>query len=110
MKKTLTSIIVLAMCLTLCACGEKTKTDENIPQAAVVESAEWEVSFILTNSGCKAINTQITTITETDTNEFVFYGTYSAKNVYNAPVRGTFNGTGRYNPDTENASVDVDIK
>ncbi len=110
MKKTLALFIALMMCLSLCACGEKAKTDEVTPQGAVVERAEWDVAFTLTNNGYKAINTRITTIEETAANEFVFYGTYSANDVYNAPVKGTFEGTGRYNPDTGNASVDVDIK
>ena len=110
MKKTLALIIALVMCLTLCACGEKAKTDEVTPQGAVVERAKWDISFTLTNSGYKAISTQITTIKETATNEFVFYGTYSANNVYNATVKGTFEGTGKYYPDTGNASVDIDIK
>jgi predicted small lipoprotein YifL len=108
MKKVIALLLVLACCLSLCACGEKTP-DKPTPEQVVCERAEWDVSFTVTNYGNKGVRAQVTTINEINPNEFEFYGTFSALNPYNATVNGTFKGTGTYNPDSESASVDVTI-
>lgn len=110
MKKTISAFFALVLCLSLCACGGETNPEKMSPKEAVVDCAEWEVAFALTYQyGCTAANAQVTTIEETGENEFDFYGTYSAKDAYNQSVKGKFEGTGKYNPDTEKASVDLEM-
>ena len=111
MKKALPLILALVLCLTLCACGSKDTSSKMTPKETVIDAAKWDVQFSLTASGCKGLpSVQITTIEEVGDNEFEFYGTYSAKNEYSQTVKGTFEGTGTYNPETEKASVDIDMK
>ena len=111
MKKALPLILALVLCLTLCACGSKDTSSKMAPKETVIDAAKWDVQFSLTASGCKGLpSVQITTIEEVGDNEFEFYGTYSAKNEYSQTVKGTFEGTGTYNPETEKASVDIDMK
>lgn len=110
MKKAIALILVLMLCLSLCACGGKDTSDKMTPKEAVADAAKWDVQFTLTASGCKGLpSVQVTTIEEVGDNEFEFYGTYSAQNEYNQTVKGTFAGTGTYNPETEKASVDVEM-
>lgn len=110
MKKAVSLILILVLCLSLCACGGKDTPDKMTPKEAVVDAAEWDVQFTLTASGCKGLpSVQITSIEEVGENEFEFYGTYSAKNEFSETVNGKFTGTGTYNPETEKASVDVDM-
>ena len=110
MKKALSLILALVMCLSLCACGGEDTSHKMTSKEAVIDAAEWNVQFTLTASGCKGLpSVQITSIEEVGDNEFEFYGTYSAKNEYNETVKGKFEGTGTYNPETEKASVDIDM-
>ena len=110
MKKAIALILVLVLCLSLCACGGKDTSDKMTPEEAVADAAKWDVQFALTASGCKGLpSVQVTTIEEVGDNEFEFYGTYSAQNEYSQTVKGTFKGTGTYNPETEKASVDVEM-
>ncbi len=111
MKKLIAILLAAVMCLSLAACDGKDTSDKMTPKEAVIDAAEWDVQFTLTASGCKGLpSVRITTIEEVGDNEFEFYGTYSAKNEYSQTVNGTFEGTGTYNPETEKASVDIDMK
>ena len=97
------------MLITVCTCDKKETVTIKTPKDAVIDRTEWHVNFIITNYGCKRTRAQVTTIRETTENTFVFYGTYSAIDAYNQNVSGTFEGTGTYYPETQKASVDVEI-
>ena len=110
MKKALSLILTLVMCLSLCACGGNNNSNKMTPEEVVIDRAKWDVQFTLTSNGCQGLpNVQITSIEEVVDNQFEFYGTYSAKNEYGETVKGKFSGTGTYNPETEKASVDIDM-
>lgn len=109
MKKALSLILALVLCLSLCACGGKRSSEKMTPEEAVVDSAEWKVKFDLYNRGYKVAPNIQTSIKEVDENKFEFSGTYSAKNEFGELIKGTFKGTGTYYPETESASTVVDM-
>ena len=110
MKKTVSLLIALLLCLSLCACGGNKVPEKMTPKEAIIDAAEWKVQFQLTASGCKGLpNAQVTSIEEVSENEFEFCGTFSAQNEFNQTVKGTFEGTGTYNTETEKASVSVEL-
>ena len=109
MKKIIAIVLTFVICMSFVACGGNETPKEKTPKEKVIESAEWDVEFILYNNGYKAPNAHVTTINETSENEFEFYGTFSSMNAYNQSVKGTFQGTGGYNPDTDKAYADVEL-
>ena len=108
MKKILALFLIIAMFACFVACGKS--EPEVTPKSLVIERAEWDVEFELTYNGYKMPSASVTTIKETSENQFEIYGTFTAKNQYNGTVSGTFDGTGKYNPETNSADVDVDLR
>lgn len=109
MKKGIIILLIAILLISTCACNSEEPSKVMTPKEAVIDKVEWQVSFQLYNSGCKAPDAKVTTIQEINENEFVFFGTYSGLDVYNQRVYGTFEGTGKYNPETDKASVDYEI-
>ncbi len=108
MKKFFAILLVVVLFACFAACGKS--EPEVTPESLVIERAEWNVEFELTASGYKMPSARVTTVKETSENQFEIYGTFTAKNQYNGTVSGTFDGTGKYNPETNSAYVDVDLR
>lgn len=110
MKKVLSLILALVMCLSLCACGNKDTSSEKTPKEAVSDRAQSSVELTLTARKYKVARAKITTIEEVAENEFEFSGTYTAKDENYGEVKGTFEGTGIYDPETKDVDIiDIDI-
>lgn len=110
MKKALSLILALVMCLSLCACGSEDTTDEKTPKEAVSDRAQSSVELTLTARDLKVARAKITSIEEVSENEFEFSGTYTAKDENYGEVSGKFEGSGVYDPETKDVDiVDIDI-
>ncbi len=113
MKKALALLLALVMCVSFAACGggSSEESEKQSPEAAVKDAAEWDVAFRVKSSGYTIVpsNVKVTKITETSENQYEIYGTFTCKNEYGETVQGKFDGTGNYNPETEKASVNLDL-
>lgn len=110
MKKALSIFLVLVMCLSLCACSNKDTSDEKTPKQAVSDWAEGFVEITLTSRKFKVASANVTSIEEKSENEFEFCGTYTAKDENYEEVKGKFEGTGVYDPETKKADItDIEL-
>ena len=112
MKKAISLLLALVMCLSLCACGGgNDAADEKTPKEAVSDRAKSYVELTLTARKYKVARATIpySAVEEIGENEFKFSGTYTAKDENYGEVKGKFEGTATYDPETKDVEI-IDIE
>ncbi len=79
MKKTMSLILALVLCLSLCACGGSKQSPEDRLKDDVKEYISENYRIRIGNSTSEAVNVDIASVVDKSENEWAVLGTYTVK-------------------------------
>ena len=112
MKKIVSLLLVLVMCISLVACGgeslseSKTESVESKVESSVKAHIELDIICSYDTVGLPSITCYIDEISE---NNFEVSGKVTIKDKYGDSYSGKYDATVKYNPETDKCDTDVDI-
>ena len=108
MKKVLSLILALVMCLSLCACGGGSSKKSLSDRAADAVSSQIKV-YVKLSYEVNGVPQVTTYVTETSTNHFKVTGKVTVRDAYGDTYSGKYDATAVYDPATDSFDVDYDI-
>lgn len=107
MKKALSLILVLVMCLSLCACGGNSQEDGAEKKAIQTVHNNIQVKLVV-RYGSVGAPSYTTYVTEIDTNKFEISGKVTIKDKYGDTYTGKYSAVATYDPSTGKCTVSDD--
>lgn len=110
MKKVISLIMVLALCLGLCACGGNSSKGKQTPKEKAVSTLESYIGVQIALRYDTVGPTHITTyVEELGDNAFGISGKVTVQDKYGDSYTGTYDAEVVYNPETDKCDVDLEL-
>lgn len=112
MKKFLSLLLALVMCISLVACGGESSSEnttesvESKVERSVKSNIEVDIMFSYDTVGVPNITYYIDEVSE---NNFEVSGKVTVKDKYGDSYSGKYDATVKYNPETDKCDTDVEI-